>query len=112
MSLMSSFTIDNSQADKVTISELALVYHNVHHMLSYNSLDCGVKVTNQIYHDSPLANLITLGRTKSSALAEFVLGPRALELPLLELAMPGGSCRPFSVSSDASNKGIFKKKNH
>lgn len=64
-SLMSSFVIANSsEADKVTINELAFVYHNVQHQLSYNSLDCGIKLTNQIFKDSTLSKLITLGLLK------------------------------------------------
>lgn len=77
-SLMSTFFfINNSQADKVTISGLALVYHNINHMLSYNSLDCGTKLTNKVYKESPLSTLIFLGKTKATAFIEFVLGPRA-----------------------------------
>lgn len=103
--IMTNHLIKSSQADTVTIAEISLVYHNVNHMLSYSSLDCGSKISSQVFKDSATANLITLGKTKASAIAQCVLGPHALKLPLEDLILPDGSCRPFSISSDASNKG-------
>lgn len=97
----------SSLADRVTISEIALVYHNVKHMLSYKSLDCGTRLACSVFGDSKVAPMIHSGRTKSAAIVENVLGPRAIQLVLEELKEPNGECRPFSISSDASNKGNY-----
>lgn len=41
--------------DKISASELALTYHTVKHNLSYNSMDCTVKLNKIIYADSKTA---------------------------------------------------------
>lgn len=35
-------------------------------------------------------------------------GPKAIQLVLEEVKESNGDCRPFSISSDASNKGKYK----
>ena len=54
-------------------AELLLVFHNTIHGLSYNSLDCHVKLCLYKYFDSKIANKITRGRTKVAAIARNVL---------------------------------------
>lgn len=65
----------NPDEDKVTASELALTLHAVKHNLSYNSMDCGVKLNKMIYADSKTVLNTKLGRTKMEALLLEVLGP-------------------------------------
>lgn len=71
--------------DKITASELALTYHTVKHNLSYNSMDCTVKLNKIIYVDSKTALNTQLGRTKMEALVNEVLGPYALQTLLNDL---------------------------
>lgn len=78
-------------------------YHGVKHHHSYLSQDCSNKIQKKIYKDSSIAKQIQCGRTKAEALVEMVLAPYSLEIILKEL---GDS--PFSISTDASNKGNRK----
>lgn len=105
--LVSSYFAKKSSPEAIntTIAELALVYHNVEHQLSYQSFDCGTKLACSVFQSAPVAKLIKCGRTKASALVENVLGPRALEMVIEELRLSDGTFRNFSLSSDASNKG-------
>lgn len=68
-----------SENDNVTAAELALSFHTVKHKISYNSMDCSIKVDKLIYADSKTATNIKLARTKMEALVMEVLGPHALE---------------------------------
>lgn len=97
---------DNKEETTSIKAELALTFHSVNHQLSYNSSDCGIKLNCQIFKDSKLANKIHCGRTKIGALTENVLGPYAFKIVQEELKLESGH-RYFSVSSDASNKGIY-----
>lgn len=74
--------------DKISASELALTYHTVKHNLSYNSMDCTVKLNKIIYADSKTALNMKLGRTKMEALVNEVLGPYALQTLLNDLNAP------------------------
>ncbi|CAH0698534.1 unnamed protein product [Spodoptera exigua] len=68
-----------SDKDNVTAAELALTYHTVKHNLSYNSMDCTVKLNKIIYVNSSTATSIRLARTKMEAIVTEVLGPYALQ---------------------------------
>lgn len=98
----------STEADNVTIAELALTYHNVQHQLSYNSLDCTIKMISNIFPDHKIVQNLQCPRTKASALVEFVLGPSSYEYLLEGLKSSDKKYRPFSLSSDASNKGNLK----
>lgn len=87
----------------IIAAELMWTYHGVKHHHSYLSQDCSNKIQKKIYKDSSIAKQIQCGRTKAEALVEMVLAPYSLEIILKEL---GDS--PFSISTDASNKGNRK----
>ena len=103
---MDSFfsTKDSSQNDKVTIAELVHIFHGVKHHLSFVAQDCSVKVMKQVLSDSEIAKKMTAGRTKASAIVNMVLYPFSLEHVLNDLK----SGTPFSIATDASNKGNRK----
>lgn len=80
-----SSSISGSENDNVTAAELALTFHTVKHNLSYNSMDCSVKLDKIIYADSKTATSIRLARTKMEALVTEVLGPYALKSVIVDL---------------------------
>lgn len=90
-----------SEETSIINSEVALIYHNVKHGLSYNSLDCLAKNISKFIPDSQIAAKLTCGRTKASAITRNVLGPYSQEKVISELK----ECYYFSVASDASNVG-------
>lgn len=88
-------------------AELAMVYHAIKHQHSYISTDCGIKLNCKIFSQTALSKSIHCGRTKCSAMAENILGPKSIELVLNDLK----NCDTqvyFSISSDASNRGYKK----
>lgn len=87
----------------VTKAELVFTYHGVKHHQSYLSQDCGNKLQKVIYSNCEIANKIKCGRTKAEAMVEMVLAPYSLERVLKDI---GES--PFSIATDASNKGNKK----
>lgn len=60
---------------QIARAELVCVYHNVVHGLSYNSIDCQIKLSAVLHCDSRIANNITCGRTKAAAIARNILAP-------------------------------------
>lgn len=98
-------TPHSAEKDQITASELALTYHGVQHQHSYLSQDCGTKLACRIFSDSKISKKIACGRTKAEALVENVLGPHSVELVLKELKEDS---KPYSISTDASNKGNLK----
>lgn len=103
---ISKFTVPREINKEIVISraELACVYHNVVHGLSYNSLDCQVKLCSKIYNDSSISVNMSLGRTKAAAIARNVLAPYAQKSLVHALLCSGF----FSISNDASNIGNIK----
>ncbi|XP_036347706.1 uncharacterized protein LOC118757076, partial [Rhagoletis pomonella] len=103
---ISNFTVsaETTIETQIARAELLCVFHNVLHGLSYNSLDCQMKMSSTIYSDSKIANKITCGRTKSAAITRNVLGPYSQE----KVAKALKECWYYSVSSDASNIGNVK----
>lgn len=83
--------------NRLAAQELVLVYHNVKHNLSYNSLDCNVKLLKHIF-DS--AKKLNLGRTKAETLVLNVLGVKAIEMVRDHLKTANIF---FAIQIDASN---------
>ncbi|XP_034038426.1 uncharacterized protein LOC117521185 [Thalassophryne amazonica] len=95
------------EADMVTAAEVAHVYHTVMHALSYNSADCALKLTLRTLNDSSIAKMMSCGRTKAEAVVTDVLSPKATE-EVIKTLKSGGNSLPFSLHTDASNKGNRK----
>ncbi|XP_006131601.1 uncharacterized protein LOC102463496 [Pelodiscus sinensis] len=95
---------DSAQSEQVTVAELTHIYHGVKHHISFLAQDCSVKVMKQVLQDSEIVKKMTAGRTKASAVVNNVLYPFSIELLLNDLK----NCMPFSVATDASNKGNHK----
>lgn len=81
------------------------MYHTVKHNLSYNTADCGQKLNLTILHDSKIIKKMSLGRTKAEALVKDILAPKAVG-EVLNVLTSGPV--PFSIQTDASNKGNRK----
>lgn len=95
---------ESNQENDISKAELMSVFHNVTHGLSYNSLDCQIKLAPVIYSDSKIAAKMSCGRTKAAAIARNVLAPYAQEQVVTEIK----NAEYFSVGSDASNVGNMK----
>lgn len=94
----------STQEEKVIAAEVTKTYHSVKHSLSFNSLDCEAKLGSMLYSDSKIAEQLTLGRTKASAIAHNVLGPVSTQ-EAVDVLQNGTF---YSVSTDASNHGATK----
>lgn len=94
-----------SDQENVTAAELALTYHTVKHNLSYNSMDCTVKLNKIIYVNSTTASSIRLARTKMEALVTEVLGPYAIQNVIDDLNTDNLF---YCLQTDASNKKNIK----
>lgn len=49
---------------RVAAAELAQIYHGLNHHHSYLSMECGIKLNNDIFKDSAVCSKISCGRTK------------------------------------------------
>ncbi|ROL52057.1 Protein dachsous [Anabarilius grahami] len=111
MTYISFIAMDSSgaviKATEVTAAELAHVYHTVNHNLSYNSSDCGLKLCHRTLSDSNIVKRMSCGRTKAEALVTEVLAPKAVQEVINKLKSAENP-RPFSIQTDASNKGNRK----
>ena len=107
---MSSFFVkkDSSESVKVTVAELTHVYHGVKHHLSFLSQECAANVMKAVFDDSEILKKFTCGRTKASAIVNNVLYPFSVEVIMNDLKSGTGIGIPFSVATDASNKGNRK----
>ncbi|GFT33861.1 uncharacterized protein TNCV_4383541 [Trichonephila clavipes] len=94
----------SAQSEKVGIAELTEAYHSIKHHISYVAQDCSLKVLKQVIHDSDIVKQMTGGRTKCTALVNQVLFLYSMELVQEDLK----NDVPFSVATDASNKGNGK----
>ena len=83
----------------VIATELTATYHGIKHHHSYNSQDCGNKLSNIMFSDSSIAKKIACGRTKASSIVENVLAPAGQELLIDDLKR----AKYFSLGIDASN---------
>jgi hypothetical protein len=99
---------NTSEELKVSMIELAQVYHGANHHHSYLSINCGIKINSKLYLDSIIGKKVHCGRTKVESIAENILAPKSIELRLE--AMKAGTMNPvpFSLASDASNKEYYK----
>lgn len=93
---------------KIARADVLQVYHGIMSHHSYNSIDCGIKTNKRAYEDSVIAQKQTCGRTKATAIAVNVLGPKSLEIVLNDLNPVSEDPLYFSLASDASNKGNRK----
>uniref|UniRef100_A0A096MHK4 HAT C-terminal dimerisation domain-containing protein n=1 Tax=Poecilia formosa TaxID=48698 RepID=A0A096MHK4_POEFO len=89
----------------VTAAELTQVYHIARHNLSYNSADCSHKLNQKCLADSKTKK-ITFERTKAQAIVKDVLAQKAVGDVARALTLDKPF--PFSVQTDASNKGNWK----
>jgi hypothetical protein len=71
--------INTKDAEEVTVSEFCLTYHTINHYLSYNSMDCNVKLIKNLFNDSKIYQGLQCGRTKMEVLAENILCPLSIE---------------------------------
>lgn len=95
-----------SDKEHATAAELALTYHAVKHNLSYNSMDCAVKLNKIIYDGSSKASdYICLARTKMESLVTEVLGPYAIQNVIDDL---NNDSMFYCLQTDASNKKNIK----
>jgi len=101
----SSASAASSASENVVASELALTYHTVKHNLSYNSMDCTIKLNKIIYANSTVATEIHLARTKMEALVTEVLGPYAIQNVLNDINRDNLF---YCLQTDASNKKNIK----
>jgi len=88
---------------KVAAAEVAQIYHGLNHHHSYLSTECGIKLNNDIFKNLAICSKIFCGRTKVQCIVENVLYPKSIEMVLEEMQN-----LPFSISTDASNKGNKK----
>lgn len=101
------FTKSNSvEADNVSCAELAQIFHAIKHNLSYNSLDCAIKLNCKIFSDSKLCQKMSCGRTKAEAIVCEVMGPHALQNVLKILKEHDKLF--YAVQIDASNRKNVK----
>ena len=97
-------TTGTPQAEKVTVAELTQIFHGVKHHSSYLQQDCSLKVLKAVIDDSDIVRKMSCGRTKAASVVNNVLYPFALEYALEKLR----TNLPFSIATDASNKGNHK----
>ena len=90
---------------KVAAAELCKVYHGVKHHHSYRSVDCGTKIDREVFSDSNIAKNVKCAKTKAHALCENVLAPFSTKSHVDYMVENN---LPFSIASDASNKGTTK----
>ena len=101
----SSESLESNDSLKNTVAELALTYHTVKHNLSYNSMDCNIKLHKMIFADSKTAINIHLARTKMEALVTEVLGPYAIQ-SIIDIL--NNENLFYCLQTDASNKKNIK----
>lgn len=75
--------------------------------MSYNSSDCAIKLTLKTFSDSKISKKMSCGKTKAEAVVTCVLAPKAIEEVLTQLKNDVKPL-PFSLQTDASNKGNSK----
>jgi hypothetical protein len=98
--------ISSGAEEKVAAAVITKTFHCVKHNHSYLSTDCGNKLDSEVYGDSNIAKKVKLGRTKMEAIVKNVLCTFSINCVVDKLNNP--SPCPFSVSTDASNKGNRK----
>lgn len=84
---MSTFFAKSKTQDeaKIIACEVAQIFHNVKHNLSYNSFDCLMKLTSVVLPDSSIAKKLSCGRTKAETIVKNVFAPYFLKSILMKL---------------------------
>lgn len=102
---LTSMTPSSTEAQKAAAVEGTFVYHGVKHGHSYNSQQCTISLSKNLFgSSSTVAKSLSCGRTKSRAIACNVLAPYFTSKLIDELSQ----ARFYSMSFDASNKGNTK----
>lgn len=97
-------TKSSPTALKVWAAEGTLAFHTVKHHSSYNEMDCTAPLLRTLFVDSEIAKQLSCARTKTEAIINGVLAPRAIYDVKKALEKI-----PFmSLSTDASNHGHHK----
>ena len=71
---MNDFITPSSILTKITATELAVVYHGVHHGRSYVSQSCTVDLVKKVFHEFIIGQYITCSKTKAHELSLNVFG--------------------------------------
>lgn len=95
---------EENASQSSSMAEATFVYHTIIHSHSYQSADCTSKLFKQMFPDSNVASNFTCGKTKLSKIGTNILAKYSIETILNDLA----DDHPFSISTDASNKGNIK----
>ena len=103
-SKLTSWTIHNTEKEKVTAIELTLAYHTVYHNFSFLSTDCTNKLLSIMFNDSSVAKKISSKRTKTEALINGIIGPYALSKCVEDIE----TCSYVSIITDTSNHKFTK----
>ena len=104
--VLDRFMVEKSSpmALKVWAAEGTMAFHTVKHHMSYNSMNCTAPLMRTLFIDSEIAKQLSCGKTKTEAIINGVLAPRALNGVKEALSKV-----PFvSLSTDASNHGHHK----
>lgn len=90
---------------KVAAAEATFVFHTVKHAHSYNSADCSSSLFSTMFSDSKTAGEFKCARTKCTRIALKVLGKQSQNIIINDIT---SNNLPYSVATDASNKGNIK----
>lgn len=103
---LDKFVIQKDTAQELAIirAETTFTYHLVQHGQSYLSTDCVSGLFRGLFPDSEIAAKYSCKRTKSSKIVVNVLANAAKSLVIQDLK----DDLPYSLSTDASNKGNIK----
>ncbi|KAJ8875656.1 hypothetical protein PR048_023553 [Dryococelus australis] len=110
----SFFNNASTSASKMLTGELSLIYPMMKHRLSYNSMNCGNKLTKEIFRDSETAKKLQYGRTKAEAIILIGLAPKSVKdfvnisSTLIHVREFGINFLDFIEQSDESANRIYK----
>lgn len=91
---------NTSEENHAIAVEVAHTFHAVKHNLSYNSLDCEIKLLKKTFNDSSVSSKLSCGRTKSTLLVCKVMAPHQLSEDIKYIKENNVL---FSIQVDASN---------
>ena len=95
------FVKKDSKENHVLLAEIVHIYNNVRHNLSYNSMDCNLKLLKKMIPDSDISKKICCGRTKATMIVENVLAPFVMNNLISYLTSNNVY---FGIQTDASNR--------
>jgi hypothetical protein len=96
--------LPGSEGDEVCVAEGTLTYHCVKHHNSYRSTDFTSNLMKKVFPDSEIVRKLTSMQTKTEAVINHVISPRAVETVKASIA---NICF-CGVVTDASNKLALK----